>query len=696
MLGSDKCDVTFVEYGNSQPATAQLLSMEGFQQMLQKGAQEKNNDASAAEAGVTASEAPCSDDEESEEEKKPGNRKSIDDEPWKLTDRPPPPNSATNASGQRGIPVKGARVVGKNADGTPIYITPEEEAALRQRKKKDKEEEKKAAKEKLKAGGGVLAKLKKPKKEEKPETGTPVTAWTHQGGSSAPNATVPTPTAPASSPVPPPHPKLSPRRMPPAPPKLPSEPELEQLAPLPPIVAPVNQDDPLLVGHVFAVLSDLRHVPCDAWLVPCATRDCIPDSMFFLSKSARPRQFAGVGAAGLKYFGTKSTVTRAPGWPDEGRPSPYLARIAYTDGASFDSGFLTPLKQFLELSFAELAGQKPLHGRAKHLVALPASICGKKVAGMCALLSALVEHCRNRNVDVVVVSSNECEYEMLQAERLSVAFGTLSEGLRLKADDLARFVRSGRLAVFVGCAPSVSELLEESGLSEQEQKSVANLSMSDQIRVLTAKASEGGTGKFRLAHLLLASLPVVFNVSACSDDRFGAACAMAPRDKRTLFKLPADVSGGLLDAEKSKESLRGLAHTVLLHHQWFFYGCSSQMTELVRSALTETRQARNAVFGSLLTANSSPLLSSLHRYVDIVAAKNAVEHDLFIDYLAARSSSAAAHIFDASYDGCSAEDAALKNSVVSFLASLSEDAKKSPSFALLKNSLQQTFAGIDI
>jgi len=71
----------------------------------------------------------------------------------------------------------------------------------------------------------------------------------------------------------------------------------------------IDEEDSLSVGHVFCALSDLKQVACDAWLLP-SSRDFVPDQNSFFSKTARPRQYAGTGASGLKYFGRQAALAR--------------------------------------------------------------------------------------------------------------------------------------------------------------------------------------------------------------------------------------------------------------------------------------------------------------------------------------------------------------------------------------------------
>ncbi len=205
-------------------------------------------------------------------------------------------------------------------------------------------------------------------------------------------------------------------------------------------------------------------------------------------------------------------------------------------------------------------------------------------------------------------------------------------------------------------------------------------------------------GRFRLLHALLASLPVQVVVLATSDERFEAASSLAGREKRTVLRLATDLLGGCAEPEKNREALRGLLQTTLAHHHLLLCGCAGHVAEAVRAAL---REPPAKPWGTVVAAQASPLLAPLFPGADVVGMsrdgkRGAVELEIFCDYLAARSSSAAAHIFEPAFDCCAEEDLAFKNSVTAFAAALSEDAKKSASFSLFKSAMRDTFPGLQL
>ena len=671
--GQVVCDVTFVEYGNAQKNTLGVLSIAAFDEMMQRAAAP-----TSAQGDGEESSGESVDDESLEMAAAPAKKV---EERWSLEDRSPASasNSAVEAL-QRQHQSKNAKVVGKNADGTPIYMTEREAAALRQRKKQDKAEQRALAKEKVKKGVGGL--FKKKEAEQQPAVSIePVTAWTQK---TAPMTMPSPPTSPRANnsgtsasppPVPPPPvSKLSPRRLPPAPPVAVKE---EVLVPLPPISIPSGGNvDSLSIGHVFCVLGDLKQVNCDAWLVP-STRDNVPEQSSIVSKTARARQYAGVGASGLKYFGTKNTVTRAPGWPDENKPIPYLAHLDHAE-------FSVPLKQYLELACVELTATKPRFGRSKHLLSVPLLPCMKSAV----LLPLLLDHVRARNVDIVVVTLDRSLLELLQVARLSSdSFPTLAPSLRLHADELALLARNHRLSICIGMPPSLSELLEKLDLS------LAELSVVDQMQLACARLGGASAASskcgVRLVHNLIASLQCLQHVvCATADDRFSEACAAnGSLEKKTVLRLNGDLLGA---GENNLLPLQSSPHHVL------FVGCGASAVDAIRVAKHYQSHAPKK-WATLLAVQSNPAWKDIAGPgVEVVAmsennAKGSVDLEIFLDYLNARSASIASHIFAIPEDDLSPGNKEFRSSLLKLMESLSPEAKASEAGTLFITTIKDLF-----
>src|SRR5436190_8763727 len=115
-------------------------------------------------------------------------------------------------------------------------------------------------------------------------------------------------------------------------------------------------------GHVFVVRGDLRGLACDAWLIPTSRR-ARPGSEWFLPGYDGPRQGTPFADGGPR---AQPLLDPAPG-----RPRPWLGLIGwwgqpvawYADGAA----------EFLDAAADAIAraGEPPLFGRARPLLALP-------------------------------------------------------------------------------------------------------------------------------------------------------------------------------------------------------------------------------------------------------------------------------------------------------------------------------------
>lgn len=476
-----------------------------------------------------------------------------DDEELRALERDPVSSRvAQDAGGATGT---SKTVVGRHADGTPQYLSVEEEARLRALKKKDRKERTDQRKEKVKTALGKLT-VKKRRPKDTDAASSPSVVEISQWKKVEPDVSLRVdappelPAKPDPKPDAPAKPALSPRRPPPSPPSVhapvAAPAAAEPLEALPPVVAPPALLDYATVGHLFVALCDLRRLHCDAWIVPTGP-DYVPAAYWFLNASAKPRNYTGTGGSGLKYFGKDSRVKRAPGWPDDGRPVPYLVAFDRTGAPSMDEWLLAPLKQCLEVATAELQGVAPARGRFKHLIALP--VVGTGATGedkgevIKALLPVLLAHARDRNVDVCLTTNDPSIHAALQSARSRFADQFALPGkLLAKADELARSARAGKLALFVGAGVSIGaglpswgglleQLMHSAGMSDDDRKLMAGLSYLDQANILQRRM--GGAAPFAqaiasklqspfygLQHSLLASLNIDSVVSTNYDTLF--------------------------------------------------------------------------------------------------------------------------------------------------------------------------------
>ena len=675
----ERYDITFLEYGNEQSDTHEswILTVAQVEELASKRVPEVEEidtvEIDVVEVDPEHEEA--GEDEKKELEETVQKKKTIvdDDEKWELTDNIPLPPTV-DPSGKQTL--KTSKQVGTDAEGRPIYMSAEEEAQLRLAKKQDKKERKADRKEKVeKTKKGLFSKLKKDPSTgaSSPSVVPETTTWSKTTESSRTPPIVPPPPSGA---------KLSPRRAPPAPPK-PSEKgsvasadeEAEDLLePLPSITPPTKVDDPRLCGHLFIVRGDLRRLQCDAWLVPTG-REFTPDQQWFLESSVRPRNYTGVGASGLKYFGTQSRVTRAPGWPDPHRPHPYLVAVS-------NSGDLTPINQFLELATAELHDLKPENQRLKHLLALP--MIGKDTATIDALLPALMSHARNRNVDIVLVVKDQTLYNAVHNARRTLAgsFATLDSRLSSKATELAQLAQADKLALFYGpglaALSSWKDLLSKSmaKVSESDREDIiAQMHPSDVARFVRDYLGDKFSGvvakhmssvAYSISHAMLASLPfkavATTNIDALfemASEDVGKTCSILPyapmmNPDRLILKLNGSVAHNDPLPQLSNHSagrFEGIVQSCMASRHIYFCGFSFADGEFMRvsdQVRTALRQASNTPFGTVSFPLHNDTISKLWPDLNVVPMilekrdgddiRLAVYvQELFLDYLSART-----------------------------------------------------------
>lgn len=778
--------VTFIEYGNIQPNTPVAAT-----------APCPPNVVTAPIATTAPPTPPHPTPAAAVEDKKPKEEEAVDEELLRLERMPSSSKASTTTTPSS--PPPGAKLIGTNADGTPMYMTAEDDAKLKALKKADKKEKSEQRKEKVK---GVFGKLKKKKNEDvdnnnnndEPKANivassawkkVEVDAVTSKSDVSPPPPAAPTVVSPGRDN--PAHPKLSPRRPPPAPPVAgtgssvdslpfmddapsprrpppapPVAPDpLEQLEPLPPIVAPTSLLDFTQVGHLFVALCDLRKLHCDAWVVPTGL-DFVPAHYWFIKPitSTMARNYAGTGGVGLKYFGKDARVRRAPGWPDD-RPVPYMVAIERRDDSSTLDWLLNPVKQFLELATLELKNTKPARGRLKHLIALPLVGTGggglpdRKGDVIQALLPVLLAHARDRNVDVVLTTNEPPIWSAIQSARAKLADQFAIPGkLLAKADELARYSRAGKLALFVGAGVSIGaglpswggllgDLMDKVGISADERQLMNDLSLLDQANILQrrmgaqafsqAVADRLRSPSYSISHSLLASLNADSVVSTNYDTLFedasrdaGKPCAVLPyspsRDtNRFVLKMHGDVNHAsdivltredYLRYNNMKSALAGIVQSLLITKHFLFVGFSLtddnflKIVDQVRQAMGDQQQSKKKkIIGSATFLFDNSLFAELWSDIDIIAmtssgkdfarAGNVLE--IFLDFLSFRSLSSSTFLMEPHFDALlSAEDRAFKASLNAWMESFPKEARQSQSFTLLKSILRREFGGLKI
>jgi hypothetical protein len=365
--------------------------------------------------------------------------------------------------------------------------------------------------------------------------------------------------------------------------------------------------------------------------------------------------------------------------------------------------FVKSAREFLETAFAHLG--RPRGQRAVPLLALPVVGAGAgggaRQAGQIVrhLLPALTAFTRDRQVDVALAMRAPAQYAAAQAVRAEVegdaAWPELDAALRAKVDDLAERAARHELVLFLGAGVSRSAGLPSWGglLCDLAGKEVADdpdftsLGALDQARVVRGRLPAGDNlGKavadrvrsdhYALAHGLLAALPVREVVTTNYDTLFEAASGAIRRPvdvlpyqpagggRRWLLKLhgcitrPKDIvltREDYLRYDTKRAALAGLVQGLLITKHMLFVGFSLADDNFHRIADAVRRAVRREPFGTSLSVAGNRLLREVWskdldwvELGDMPASARLL--DIFLDRLAARTVSAADHLFNPNYE----------------------------------------------
>lgn len=318
-------------------------------------------------------------------------------------------------------------------------------------------------------------------------------------------------------------------------------------------------------GHLFLTHGDVTSLACDAWLVPTDARRMLEHPW----RDALPRALPG---ASWDWSDTGRRAQRVAPRTDRDSVA-WLVNVGAEPGRPVD-WYLEGVRQFVREAAADLAGTPPVHGRARHLLALPLvgtrsggvmHIKGEMVTALVGELQALVDQ---QSVDIVLVLWTSAALAAGQAVRRAaleskddVEVGQTVElppGLVAEARRLASLAVLGRLVLFLGAGVSAGaglplwkEMLRqmalESGFQEEDLEAFERLDPLDRAHVLGSRLERRGlslgrrvaeifdTRRPSLSHTLLASLPVSEIATTNYDRLFEQACESA---KRPVAVLP--------------------------------------------------------------------------------------------------------------------------------------------------------------
>lgn len=393
-----------------------------------------------------------------------------------------------------------------------------------------------------------------------------------------------------------------------------------------------------VVSHVFILHTDLMRLACDAWLVPGSiTPESHGPGRTWRAALPRRKKWRDTPFPAGARTGLLAEV-------DDDEPLPFLTDVTATNRTP-PEWFAEGARAFLRNATAMLRERRPfpLHGRERHLLALPllgtkgggAALYSGEITGL--LLPLLYEEARALGVDVALCLNEGASWAAAQKARRTLhgAFDALPMPLREKADALAVRARTGGLTVFVGAGvsipaglPSWRELLQTIArevLPPEQQKAFDDLAVLDAAALLQQRLPDDvsvnaatawllveRSRRYALGHALLASLPVDEVVTTNYDPLFeeasadaGRPCARIPgrpvaRGERFILKMHGCVtkpSSIVLTREdylrfhENRSALAGIVQALLLTRHMLFVGFGftddnfHRIAHAVRSAL---------------------------------------------------------------------------------------------------------------
>ena len=398
-------------------------------------------------------------------------------------------------------------------------------------------------------------------------------------------------------------------------------------------------------GHIFICNSDLRHLACDAWLVPVDTTMEV-DARWKLEPSEIPERPDAWGASEYVVQCKPPTSEAARRRLDERFYSrlPFLTLVQGTAASRPTISMLVvALRQFLGriIDLHAAGGLYSRFDRALPLVALP--IFGADIAArgkealsghsdtgeiILAMLHELHQFTSEHAIDVALCTVDSAAFGAAQTARrmLLGEFKSDNRGrlwrLRLpsNAADHERYYAvverlsdeflAGRVSLFLGAGvsinaglPSWKQLIDilagQISLPAHERMTLAQLNPLEAASVLAQRYGGhralkracahilSGAKRHSLQHALLAGLPFKGTVTTNFDELFELA---VKGTGKSMAVLPADI-GGVRDRWCLKmHGTCGRPETIILtRHDYGMYGRSQAASEGVLQALLMTQ-----------------------------------------------------------------------------------------------------------
>jgi hypothetical protein len=384
-------------------------------------------------------------------------------------------------------------------------------------------------------------------------------------------------------------------------------------------------------GHVFVVHGDLTQLACDDIVIPSDVALRVSDHW----RSVVPGEL-DPKALGLTQTEWEQQRCGRVRRIDEAGGTDGVWLLNTTSRAERDaSWFAEGVRAVLEAVAQYRRGSRPGRGRARHLVALPLVGVGRGGADaqrgdLIAAVLDVLEQRADASQDVALVLLSARDHGAVQHLRRGRVRHELSAGEVDRAKDLAARARVNELALFLGAGvsmsaglPSWTQLLDllarRADIPAQETAELRTLPAQDAATLIAqslrepledALAAVLPSGKYGLAHALLAALPVWEAVTTNYDSLFEAAWAAVGRRPAVLpFEPPVADRPYLLKLHGDLTRRRGV---VLTRGQYLRFGGVSGALAGVVQGLLMTRHVLFAGF-SLADENFLQLVDEVRR-----------------------------------------------------------------------------------
>lgn len=477
-----------------------------------------------------------------------------------------------------------------------------------------------------------------------------------------------------------------------------------------------------MAGHLFITRGDLRHLACDAILVPSGL-----DADGRRGHLVRPWTKLDLPLDGGVVANAPQGDERVRKIKDRRGAAPAIW-VGHTgeDGRTVEDD-LAVIVDFLAQASAEpVTKPRPLDCD-RPLLGIPLVGTGAggrhgfKGEAVDAFVAEVTKWVQSAETDVVLVLKTPASYAAAQQARLNrQASSSKLGGPGNHLTRLAEEAAAGRLVLFMGAGtsmgaglPSWGELLSglmlEAGLDEDAREQLAKADNRDIGAVLegrlgpdalkaTVAQRTAGT-HVALLHQLLANLPVREALTTNYDTLFeqawddaGRAHAVLPRDGRSeaerwLLKLHGSVDdtsrivlsrSDYLRLEGEGTALAGVVHAVLLTRHLLFVGYSlsddnfHRMVHQVRDTVRGSVVSANARLGTVFTPDPVTVIQEIWEpEITFLSTAGTEGPDvrrlaIVLDELAALTAPVASHLLDPAFDAVfTSDELAIRDAVQS-------------------------------